>query len=168
MNYLARPVRLLDELARIYPLWERHYGEMQARLERDGLPCSPFAPRTEQYVRTDEEGWLVALILEHGEQAVGYAQGYITNDMHNGDLIAQEDAIYVVPEHRGSAGRILLDAVHAELRRRGVKRLNITTGTDLRASKWFERRGYKHVAHCMSIEFRGASPDVFRIPAKPA
>lgn len=153
MSYKVRQVRLLEELGRIYPLWERHYGEMEARMQADNLPVSPFAPRTEQYVRSNEEGWLLAFLLEHGKEAVGYAQGYVTNDMHNGDLIAQEDAIYVVPEHRFGAGRILLDAVHAELRKRGVKRLNITTGTDLRASKWFERRGYKHIAHCMSITF---------------
>ena len=153
MSYTVRQVRLLDELGRVYPLWERHYGEMERRLLADGLPCSPFKPRTEQYVRSNEEGWLLAFLLERDGEAVGYAQGYVTQDMHNGDLIAQEDAIYVVPEHRNGAGRILLDAVHDELRRRGVKRLNITTGTDLRASKWFLRRGYKHVAHCMSITF---------------
>lgn len=153
MSYTVRQVRLLSELARIYPLWERHYGEMEARMRKDGLPVSPFAPRTEQYIRSNEEGWLLVFILEHGGEAVGYAQGYVTQDMHNGDWIAQEDAIYVVPEHRNGAGRILLEAVHDELRRRGVRRLNITTGTDLRASKWFQRRGYKHVAHCMSITF---------------
>ena len=153
MSYTVRQVSLRSEFAVIYPIWAQHYGEMEARMRKDGLPVSPFKPRTDQYIRSNEDGWLLVFLLEHEGEAVGYAQGYITNDMHNGDLIAQEDAIYVVPEHRHGAGRILLDAVHAELKRRGVRRLNITTGTDLRASKWFQRRGYKHVAHCMSISF---------------
>ena len=153
MSYVARQVKLVDELERIYPLWQRHYGEMEKRLRSDGFEVSPFHPRTIEYVRSNEDDFLLVFILEHEGEAVGYAQGYVTHDMHNGDLIAQEDAIFVVPEHRFGAGSILLNAVHEELKRRGVRRLNITTGTDLRASKWFLRKGYRHVAHCMSIAF---------------
>jgi GNAT superfamily N-acetyltransferase len=50
-------------------------------------------------------------------------------------------------------GRRLIGFVHEELKRRGVKRLNITTATDLRVSKLLERMGYKHTAHAMTITF---------------
>jgi len=78
---------------------------------------------------------------------------YVTNDMHNHDLIAQEDTVYVLPEHRTGWGRKLIQEVHNELKRRGVKRLNITTATDLRVSKLLGRMGYKHTAHAMTITF---------------
>lgn len=153
MSYSVRQVKLRDEIDRVYPIWQRHYAEMEERMLGAGLECSPFHPRLDQYLRYSDDGQMLVFLLDCGPAVVGYAQGYITNDMHNGDLIAQEDAIYVVPEHRFGAGRILLNAVHAELKRRGVRRMNITTGTDLRAAKWFERRGYKHTAHCMTISF---------------
>jgi GNAT superfamily N-acetyltransferase len=71
--------------------------------------------------------------------------------MHNQDLIAQEDTVFVLKEHRNGIGRKLIQAVHEELKQRGVKRLNITTATDLRVSKLLLRMGYKHTAHAMTI-----------------
>ena len=120
MSYTVREVRLRDVLPIIYPIWQRHYAEMEARLTTIGLEVSPFAPRVEQCLKYSDEGWLLVWLLEHDGEAVGYSQGYVTNDMHNGDLIAQEDAIYVLPEHRHGAGRILLGEVHRRLRELGV------------------------------------------------
>jgi GNAT superfamily N-acetyltransferase len=133
------------------PLLRQHYAEMAERMRGLGMEVSPYKPRWEQYRRASEGGWLLTFLLWSDDTPVGDAMVYITNDMHNGDLIAQEDTIYVLPEHRRGAGRLLANAVHEELRRRGVKRLNVTTSTDLRVARWLERQGYKHVAHCMSL-----------------
>jgi GNAT superfamily N-acetyltransferase len=73
--------------------------------------------------------------------------------MHNQDLIAQEDTVFVLKEHRTGWGRKLIKAVHQELEKRGVKRLNITTATDLRVSKLLSRMGYQHTAHAMTVTF---------------
>jgi hypothetical protein len=126
------------------PLLRQHYAEMSERMRGLGMEVSPYKPRWEQYRRASEGGWLLTFLLWFDDMPVGDALVYITNDMHNGDLIAQEDTIYVVPEHRRGAGRLLANAVHEE-------RLNVTTSTDLRVARWLERQGYKHVAHCMSL-----------------
>ena len=116
---------------------------------------SPFNPRVDEYSRASNGGWLLTFVLRDDGRAVGYCNVYVTQDMHNRDVIAQEDTIYVLPEHRNGAGRMLARAVHEELRKRGVLRLNITTSTDLRVSKWLARQGYRHTAHCMTLNLQG-------------
>ena len=148
----------LEGFSASYPelesLYRAHYGEMCTRLQTDGIACSPFKPRLDVYEKASTDGWLLTFVLRADGQTVGYSNIYVTNDMHNGDLIAQEDTIYVLPEHRKGAGRMLIKAVHAELKQRGVKRLNVTTMTDLRVSKLLSRMGYQHVAHAMTLNFK--------------
>lgn len=153
MSYFISLEGFSDSYADLQPLYRKHYAEMCSRLESDGIPCSPYRPRLSQYDKASKEGWLLTFVLRNNDRACGYSNIYVTNDMHNGDLIAQEDTIYVLPEHRGKAGRMLIKAVHSELMKRGVLRLNVTTMTDLRVSKLLQRMGYKHVAHAMSYLF---------------
>lgn len=154
MTYAVELSKIDATLDELMPLYRQHYAEMSARLESIGVKQSPFKPRVEAYSKASNEGWLLTFVLRHDDRAVGYCNVYVTQDMHNGDLIAQEDTIYVVPEHRNGAGRMLAREVHAELKRRGVLRLNITTSTDLRVSKWLARQGYVHTAHCMTLNLQ--------------
>ena len=135
------------------PIYRLHYAAMRERLASSGVQLSEYNPRRKQYNDANNDGWLLHFVLRCDGRAVGYSNIYLTNDMHNGDLIAQEDTIYVVPEHRNGSGRLLARFVHAELKTRGVKRLNVTTATDLRVSKWLQRQGYKHTAPCMTLVF---------------
>lgn len=135
------------------PLYRRHYAEMRERMTGLGVETSDYDPRLDEYVKASRAGYLLTFVLDADGTPVGYCNVYVTNDMHNRDLIAQEDTIYVVPEHRHGAGRKLANVVHEELKRRGVKRMNVTTSTDLRVAKWLARQGYKHTAHYMTITF---------------
>lgn len=155
MRYQVHIVSFREWLPRLEHIFRQHYKEMSERLIALGVNVSPYNPRYEKYIEASDGGWLLTFALESEHGAVGYCNVYVTNDMHNGDLIAQEDAIYVLPEHRNGAGRMLARKVHEELRRRGVRRMNVTTSTDLRVSKWLERLGYKHTAHCMTINLAG-------------
>lgn len=139
--------------AELEPLYRQHYAEMQSRLALEGVSTAPYKPRIDEYSKANIGGWLHTFVLRCEGKSVGYSNIYITNDMHNGEKIAQEDTIYVLPEHRRFAGRMLIKAVHAELKKRGVKRLNVTTMTDLRVSKLLQRMGYKHTAHHMTLTF---------------
>lgn len=135
-------------------LYQKHYSEMCERLESVGIKCSPYNPRLEQYAKASDEGWMLLFIVRHKGVACGHCNIYLTNDMHNSDLIAQEDTIYIDKSHRGRGiGIHLIKTVHNELKSRGVKRLNITTGTDLKVAKLLERMGYKHSAHAMTLTF---------------
>ena len=136
-------------------LYRQHYDEMRSRLEKYGTPTSPFKPRLDQYFPAWRDGWLLCFVLRENGKPVGYSNIYLTNDMHNGDFIAQEDAIYVLPEHRNGAGRHLAKAVLSELERRGVKRLLISAVTDLRAAVLWRRMGFKNLAQQMVYQFKG-------------
>ena len=153
MNYEIRLEKFKETYSELEPLYRQHYSEMVERLAEQGVQYSPYNPRLDEYIRAGEGGWLLTFVLRLDGKAVGYSNVYITNDMHNQDLIAQEDTVFVLKEHRTGWGRKLIRAVHEELEKRGVKRLNITTATDLRVSKLLSRMGYQHTAHAMTVTF---------------
>ncbi|BEV44765.1 GNAT family N-acetyltransferase [Afipia carboxidovorans] len=143
-------------LAELFPLYATHYREMKSRLASDGIEISDFNPRIEEYVK----GWNAGHILNYvvradGGSAVGYSNIYLTNDMHNSELIAQEDTIFLLKEHRNGVGRRFAKFILADLRSRGVKRVLVSAVTDLRVAKVWERMGFKHAAHSMIYTFEG-------------
>lgn len=147
---LEHGVEKHDELL---PLYREHYAEMKARLEADGIPVSDFNPRLDEYFAAMNAGYLLTFVVRHEGRAVGYSNIYITNDMHNQDLIAQEDTIFIVKPHRNGIGRKLALFILDELRRRGVKRAIITPVTDLRVGKIWARMGFKPLAQLMVYNF---------------
>jgi GNAT superfamily N-acetyltransferase len=153
MSYTFHLGRFKETYDELEPLYRQHYLEMTTRLEADKIPCSPYNPRLEQYIKAGDEGWLLTFILRHEEKAVGYSNVYITNDMHNGDLIAQEDTIFVLKEHRNGVGKKLVKVILEELKERGVKRVSVAALTDLRVAKLWKRMGFKEAAVQMIYTF---------------
>jgi len=135
------------------PLYRQHYKEMTDRLSEAGIHYSPYKPRLEEYGKASDGGWLLNFVLRTDGAVCGYANVYVTNDMHNNDLIAQEDTVFVLKEHRNGIGKKLVKFVVEELRSRGVKRLNVSARTDLRVAKLWKRMGFKEAATQMTYEF---------------
>lgn len=135
------------------PLYRLHYAEMVARLEETGIHYPPYNPRLDEYGKASDGGWLLNFVLRVDGKACGYTNVYVTNDMHNHDLIAQEDTIFVIKEHRNGIGKKLVKFVLEELKTRGVKRLNVSAKTDLRVAKLWGRMGFKEAATQMTYEF---------------
>lgn len=135
------------------PLYREHYKEMCDRLAEQGIEMSPYNPRLDEYSKASRGGWLLTIIARHEGKAVGYCNVYITNDMHNRDLIAQEDTIFVTKSHRNGLGKELVKFGLKELKARGCKRLHVSAVTDLRVAKLWERMGFKHAAHNMTYTF---------------
>ena len=148
--HLGKHRETFDELE---PLYRQHYAEMVERLAKDGIDYPPYNPRWDEYWRASDRGDLLTFILRHDGKAVGCSNVYLTNDMHNSELIAQEDTIYVVPEHRNGIGKKLTKIILAELKERGVKRLHVSAMTDLRATKLWNRIGFKESATQMIYTF---------------
>lgn len=147
---LEHGVERHDELL---PLYREHYAEMKARLEADGIPVSDFNPRLDEYFAAMNAGYLLTFVVRHEGRAVGYSNIYLTNDMHNQDLIAQEDTIFITKPHRNGIGRKLALFILDELRGRGVKRAIISPVTDLRVEKIWARMGFKPLAQLMVYNF---------------
>lgn len=154
MNYEITLEKFKDTYTELEPLYRQHYSEMVERLCADGVEnYSPYNPRLDEYVRAGEGGWLLTFVLRLNGVAVGYSNVYITNDMHNHDLIAQEDTIFVLKEHRNGVGKKMVRHILEELRRRGVKRVLVSAMTDLRVAKLWRRMGFKDVATQMIYKF---------------
>jgi L-amino acid N-acyltransferase YncA len=153
MSYTFHLGRFKETYEELEPLYRQHYAEMVARLEEQGIPCSPYNPRLEQYIKAGDEGWLLTFVLRNEGKAVGYSNVYVTNDMHNGDLIAQEDTIFVLKEHRNGVGKKLVRVILDELKERGVKRVSVAALTDLRVAKLWKRMGFKEAAIQMMYTF---------------
>jgi GNAT superfamily N-acetyltransferase len=153
MNYTFHIGKHRETFSELEPLYHQHYQEMLERLTKDGIEYSPYNPRWDQYWKASDEGWLLTFIIRHEGKAVGCSNVYITNDMHNGDLIAQEDTIYVLPEHRNGVGKQLVKFILNELKERGVKRVNVAALTDLRVAKLWKRMGFKESAIQMVYTF---------------
>jgi GNAT superfamily N-acetyltransferase len=153
MTYTFAQESFVETYRDIEPLYREHYAEMCARLTADGLNCSPYNPRLDQYVAAAERGDLLTFIARHDGVPVGYINVYVTNDMHNHDRIAQEDTIFVTKAHRNGLGKKLVKFGLDQLRARGVKHLNVAALTDLRVEKLWARMGFKPVATQMIYVF---------------
>jgi len=154
MNYEITLENFRETYNELEPLYRQHYSEMVERLKADGVDdYSPYNPRLDEYVRAGDGGWLLTFVLRLDGQAVGYSNVYLTNDMHNQDLIAQEDTIFVLKEHRNGVGKKMVKLILEELRSRGVKRVLVSAMTDLRVAKLWRRMGFKDVATQMIYKF---------------
>lgn len=141
----------VDRHDELLPLYRRHYAEMEERLKADGIPIGPFSPRLDEYFAAMRAGWLITFVVRFEGAAVGYSNMYVTNDMHNDELIAQEDTIFVDRPHRNGIGRDLAKFIIADMSGRGCKRISITPVTDLRVGKIWERMGFRPTAQLMTL-----------------
>lgn len=153
MEYSINEEKFHENYNDLEPLYRAHYQEMTERLLSQGVEYAPYKPRLDQYNLASKGGWLITYVVRLDFKPVGYCNMYVTNDMHNGEIIAQEDAIFVLKQYRNGIGRKLVQFVLADLRNRNVKRLNVNAMTDLRATKLWERMGFKHTCHNMTYTF---------------
>lgn len=152
-DYAFSIERLHEIFAEVEPHWRDHYAAMKARLESEGVKCAEYDPRIDQYFKFSQDGWLKTFIVRYRGSVVGYSTIYVTHDMHNRELIATEDFIYVAPVHRNGTGRKLTKFVLSELKRLGVKRFHVTAITDTRAADLWKRLGFKDTARHMIYDF---------------
>lgn len=153
MNYTFALEKFTDTYRELEPLYRQHYSEMAERLHGQGIEISPYNPRLHEYGAACERGDLLNFVLRLDGQACGYSNVYLTRDMHNQDLIATEDTVFVLKEHRNGVGKQLVRFILDDLQRRGVKRLLVSAMTDLRVAKLWGRMGFKEAATQMVYTF---------------
>jgi GNAT superfamily N-acetyltransferase len=144
---------LPDVYGELEPLFREHYQAMADRLKGEGVIVSPYKPRLDQYFRASRDGWLKTYVARHEGKPVGYCNVYVTQSMHTGDTIAQEDVLFVTPAHRGGLGKALVRFGLDRLRELGVTELSVTALTDLRVAKLWTRMGFKPVGQQMIYQF---------------
>lgn len=152
-NYTIAEENLTAVYAELEPLFRAHYLEMTKRLEANGVSCAPYNPRLDEYFKASDGGWLKTFVVRSDGKPCGHAIVYITNDMHNREMIAQEDVLFVLPEHRHGVGKRLVKFGLEFLRSAGVRRLSVSAMTDLRVANLWRRMGFKEMATQMIYEF---------------
>jgi hypothetical protein len=153
MNYEITIENFKETYLELEPLYRQHYAEMSERLKGQGIDMSPYNPRLHEYGNSCDRGDLITYVLRLDGVACGYSNVYLTNDMHNQDLIATEDTIFVLKEHRNGVGKKIVVFALQDLKSRGVKRLLVSAMTDLRVAKLWGRMGFKDAATQMIYNF---------------
>ncbi|HET7413885.1 MAG TPA: GNAT family N-acetyltransferase, partial [Pararhizobium sp.] len=98
----------------VEPLCRVHYAEMKARMTAEGMQIGDYNPRWNIYRSAPH---LLCFVVRTDEgEAVGYAFIWITQDMHNSELIAREDTIFVRKDHRNGVGRRLTKRILSDLK----------------------------------------------------
>lgn len=146
-----------DGVANYYellPLYKAHYAETQERMRACGARPSEFAPMMDNYEQAARGGWLLTYVARLDGEPVGASNVFLTNDGLSGAIIAVEESLYVLPEHRNGVGRNLLKFILADLPGRGVERLMLDAVTDLRAAKAWRRMGFTDFSHRMAYHFQ--------------
>jgi hypothetical protein len=136
------------------PLYREHYKEMQDRLFSLGVEIPPYNPRLDIYSAYSRSGDLITMVARGEGKAIGYCNVYLTHDMHNWELIAQEDTIFITKGHRNGVGKELVKYGLNVLKERGVKRLHVQAATDLRVAKLWARMGFKETSQSMTYIFK--------------
>ncbi len=153
MSYQFALESLEGTYQELEPLYQQHYQEMASRLASQGIEIPAYKPRLDEYFKAARGGWLLTFVVRSEGEPIGYCNVYLTNDMHNGRLIAQEDTIFITKAHRNGVGKKLVQCVLDELRHRDVKWLLVSALTDLRVAKLWGRMGFKEVATQMAYIF---------------
>lgn len=94
-------------------------------------------------------------VARHGEEIVGHLTVYLHTSMHTGEVLATEDALYVLPEHRKGVGTALVRQCIADLREEGVAEIWATTKPETRVGLILRRLGFSHVADKYLIRLKG-------------
>ena len=144
----------LDDLE---PLWRSLHGHHR---EISDLPVLAdddlsWERRKAWYGRLLAGGEAFALVARDGGRPVGYAFVEVRDGTDDtwpyGRKMAELVTLSVAPEDRGGGvGTTLMDAVDAELERRGVRDLEmfVMAGND-RARAFYERRGFRVGEHLL-------------------
>jgi len=153
MSYTVAIENFIETYSELEPIYREHYSELVARQSACGIEMPPYRPRLDEYRKAASAGYLLHFVARLDGEAVGYANCYITSDMHNSELIGMEDAVFVTSKHRKGVGRMLMNAGLAELKRRGAKHAFVSVTTDPRVALLWKRMGFKETAIQMTYTF---------------
>ena len=126
-----------EQIARLRPLLVENWAETGFGF--------PFDPSAEAYGLLYEAGVVFGVLAEEAGEPVGYCSVTVARHPHNpAVIIGANDALFVVPSHRGrsTAARIIRTA-EDEARRRGASYFSwhCRAGTGL--AETLERHGYR-------------------------
>lgn len=128
-----------DKADALMPLLRAHRDELATN-----KALMELAPNWDAYRALENTGSLLALLAYAGDEVVGYSVSFIGPHMHYSGLrYAQNDALFVKPEHRGGRlGLQLIKATEQLARERGARMMMWHAKTSTALEKLMPRLGY--------------------------
>lgn len=144
----AHVENLTERLEELKPLFPLHWEELA--LNKDKVPLDP---QYHVYLERDARGGVIFVTLRDKGELVGYFVGFVAPGLHYQTcLTCHMDILYLRKDKRGGrGGLILLKAVQAELKRRGVQRWFVGTKAHMDIGRLFEAMGFTHVETTYSM-----------------
>lgn len=142
-QYAIQAEPFQDVLPRLHQLHALHWQETERH--RHGLP---LAPDYEAMAERERAGRMVQFtVRDSGGDIVGHLRMYLGVSLHTGTLFAEEDTLFILPEHRGGMLAVaLLRFVERALRGIGVREIRADSKLVNRADVLMRRLGYDPVA----------------------
>lgn len=145
--------QLLPELT---PLHEAHWQETENW--RAGIPMNP---NYEAICERERLGRLLQVTLRHNGTLVGHLRMYLNESLHTQTLYAEEDTLYITPEHRGGFLAIkMIRWMERCVRTLGVREIRANSKLVNRVDVLMKRAGYETVAfqYCKVFGAQEAAP----------
>lgn len=96
-DYRIQVERLADVLSELHPLHEQHWRETERH--RHGIALLPDYPAM---LARERSGRLLQFtVRDRDGHLVGHCRMYLGNSLHTCTLFAEEDTLYLMPQHRG-------------------------------------------------------------------
>lgn len=141
-GYTLSVERFGDLISELEPLHQAHWHETEKH--RQGLALKPDYPLL---LARERSGGLLQFTARDAAGIVGHVRMYLGKSTHTSTLFAEEDTLYIKPEHRG--GFLVMALMrYAErcLRQVGVREIRADSKLLNKADVLMKRLGYTPVA----------------------
>lgn len=145
--------KILEELA---PLHAEHWLETEKH--RHGLQ---LRPDYDQAFARERAGRLLQFTVRRGAELTGHLLMYLGPSIHTQTLVAEEDTLYMRPDHRGGfTVMALLRYAESVLQFLGAREIRANSKVINRADVLMRRLGYQQVAIQFVKVLPEGNPDV--------
>lgn len=151
---MSYEVREITDLPRYLPELEALH-----RACHEEIPTTkgtPFRFRYDLLERQFYGGHYYIFGAFHEGKLIGHASGYVSRSMRTDELVASDDVVYVVPEHRKGLGTRLGEYTIAQARKIGVNRYRVSVMNDNPSSaRVAQRLGFEPVGTLYEMKLHG-------------
>jgi ribosomal protein S18 acetylase RimI-like enzyme len=111
-----------------------------------------FNPDYDRLLKLERMGAYAYFTARHNGNLVGQLGAYIQACPHTGRMIATDNVLYVLPEHRVGIGGKLSKYTIQQLTEMGIAELECHTAPDNRVQSAVKRMGFKHTANRYTLK----------------
>lgn len=143
VDYVIQCEYLEDALEEVKPLHQMHWEETEKY--RHNIPLKP---NYEYMIGAERQGKFLLFTVRCEDKVVGNCMMYLSESTHTGQYVAEEDTIFMEPNHRrGRVGIKLIQYVEQVMQLLGVTEIRVTVKTVNRVGDLLKALGYQHTAN---------------------